>query len=243
LHSVNQILTFTRDVTLKTEEKLPENLKNAFSETMKPELLELLRENLIPLETNLHTSQQQQEVFHNSMAERLSKHQNTLIVGLSKHHEIMSAKFAEHSTELSADITSKIAPLRGDILATQNLGKSHYIAISSRLTEHYSGLAADMEEMREQISSTYVLQQRIESCLRAPTSPGRRKPALVGKFEGSTGDEFDTPIPQVCNSRGRTGTNSGRTQKRAGYSANAASMEVQSDIENVIDSNESLQDL
>jgi hypothetical protein len=149
----------------------------------------------------------------------------------------MSAKFSEHSTELSADIISKTAPLRADILATQDLGKIHYNAISTKLTEHYSGLAADMEAMRAQISNTYVLQQRVESCLRAPTSPGRRKPALMGKFEGSIGDEFDTPIPQVRNSRGRTGIN------RAVYSANAAFMEVQSDIENVIDSNESLQDL
>jgi hypothetical protein len=155
----------------------------------------------------------------------------------------MSAKFSEHSTELSADIISKTAPLRADILATQDLGKIHYNAISTKLTEHYSGLAADMEAMRAQISNTYVLQQRVESCLRAPTSPGRRKPALMGKFEGSIGDEFDTPIPQVRNSRGRTGINGGRIQNRAVYSANAAFMEVQSDIENVIDSNESLQDL
>jgi hypothetical protein len=114
----NRNLTTSRDVTLKTEEKLPTNLKNAFSEIVTPELLELLRENLIPLETNLHTTQQQQEVFHNSMAESLSEHQNKLVVGLSKHREVMSAKFSEHSAELSADIISKISPLRADILAT-----------------------------------------------------------------------------------------------------------------------------
>jgi hypothetical protein len=105
LHSVNQILKITSDVTLKTEEKLPSSLKNAFLEIVKPELLELLRENLIPLETSLRTSQQQQDVFQNSMAESLSEHQNTLVVELSKHCEVMSAKFSEHSTKLSADIT------------------------------------------------------------------------------------------------------------------------------------------
>jgi hypothetical protein len=243
LHSVNQILTIRRDVTLKTEERLPANLKNAFSEIVKPELLELLRENLIPLETNIHTSHQQQEVFHNSMAERLSEHQNTLVVGLSKHREVMSAKFAESSTELSADFTSKIAPLRADILATQNLGKSHYNTISARLTEHYSGLAADMEAMREQISNTYVLQQRIESCLRGPTSPGRRKTVLLGKLKSSESDGFSRPIPQICNWQGRTGTNGGRVQEGAEYHANAASMEAQSDNGDIIDSDGSLQDL
>jgi hypothetical protein len=240
---VNQILTITRDVTLKTEEKLPANLKNVFSEIVKPELLELPRENLIPLETNLHTSQQQQEVFHNSMGERLSEHQSTLVVGLSKHREIMSAKFSEHSTGLSADITSKIAPLRADILATQDLGKSHYTAISTRLTEHYSGLAADMEAMREQISNTYVLQQRIESCLRAPTPSGRRTPALMRKLESSKRDQFSRPIPQISNGQGRTGTNGGQVQEGTGYHANAASIEAQWDNENVINNNESLQDL
>jgi len=243
LHSVNQILTITRDVTLKTEAKLPENLKNAFSETVKPELLELLRKTLIPLEANLHTSQQQQEVFHNSMAERLSEHQHTLVVGLSKQREVMSAKFAEHSTELSADFISKIAPLRGDILATQDLGKSHYSAISARLTEQYSGLAADMEAMREQISNSYVLQQRIESCLRASTSSRRRKLALMGRSESSTRDEFPTEIPLIFSSQGRTGTNDGQVQEGAEDHANAASMEAQWDNGNVIDSNESLQDL
>jgi hypothetical protein len=83
LHWVNQILTITRDVTLKTEEKLPAHLKNAFSEIVTTELLELLHESLIPLEANLHTSQQRQEVFHDSMAESLSEYQNTLVVGLS----------------------------------------------------------------------------------------------------------------------------------------------------------------
>jgi hypothetical protein len=68
-------LTIQRDVVYATQQKLPEHLRVAFKGTLRPELINFLRENLLPLHTKLlEECRRNQIMCHDKLVGKISCH-------------------------------------------------------------------------------------------------------------------------------------------------------------------------
>jgi hypothetical protein len=105
-----------------TQQNLPESLRSTFKETLRPELISILREHLPPLKSAI--SEDYQEI-----------------------------QITSHDT------------------------------LDTRLSELIGGLSLGMDEIKQQISSSKVIQQRIESCLQVDVLRTRQK-ILLGAQGG-----------------------------------------------------------
>ena len=83
------------------------------------------------------------------------------------------------SPELVSHLHDNLVPLRADVLASQESQKKHHYEMVEKLSEHYTGLSLGIQALKEDLRSSTIVQQRIESCLSSascPRNPGPRNP-------------------------------------------------------------------
>lgn len=71
-----------RDIVYTTQSQLPQNLRNVFEETLAPELIAALRENLAPLNTGRATHETLLEKRHELVVSNLSTNHHDLLSGI-----------------------------------------------------------------------------------------------------------------------------------------------------------------
>ena len=67
---------------LLAQEKLPGQLRAAFTDVLSPELVNHLHDNLVPLRADVLASQESQKQHHYEMVEKLSEHYTGLSLGI-----------------------------------------------------------------------------------------------------------------------------------------------------------------